>query len=326
MRQLLFLLLFAHTLLLQGQEILTPYQPFFNERAKTYQNWLNGCGLGPALQVRSAEVKNDTMLALFLQFKATDPDSAKAVWEQLRLDFSKRTGGDVLENLLFDKIAWYFEVPARQARLYLSDNNQGDKAKCWEARIIPGSKGSPVFQEKKYECGFKSQDFPVNIEPQDLSGMRIPSAAEFLKKMDKKAVFQKLEPWLAKRFQKPQPDVGWSHIKFSDKWATLKFEVTDLRREVIRENQNSWLCQALCFCPSCQPIERLEVVIKYNVLDPQKGIFELNANVSAMYGSGIWKAREGGWHDLDNEPAKKKLLSAYGSQLMFEIKNHLLQP
>ena len=182
------------------------------------------------------------------------------------------------------------------------------------------------FQEKNYECGFKSQDFPVSIGPQDLSGLSRPTKADIQKKLDKKAVFQRLEPWLTARFQQPQIDGRLSHIKFLDRWTTLKFEVTDLRKTVIDTDESSWLCEVLCHCNSCQPRERLEVVLKYTPAGDGTGGFELTATITAMYGSGVWAPREGGWHDLDNEPAKKALLRKYGEQLMFDIKTYLVQP
>lgn len=326
--QLFFLLfLISFPLSLSAQQNLSASQPFFNKAAHAYQKWLDGCGLGPALQVRSAEVKNDTLLVVFLGFQAADPDSARAVWNQLRADFARKTGGDTLENRLFEKVAWYFEVPPRLARLYLRDSYTGPKALCWEARVVPGNKNSrPVFQQKDLDCGFKSQEFNVHIGSQDLPGLRPPSAADFQKKMDKKTVFSRLKPWLSTRYQKPQPDGGWSHIRFTDEWQTLKFEVDDLRREVISDASSSWLCEVLCQCATCLPYEKLEVVIKYEMPDPAAGGFSLSATISAKYGSGIWKPRGGGWHDLDDEPAKKALLKTYGELLMVDLKRFLLQP
>ncbi|MBL7827807.1 MAG: hypothetical protein JNJ57_14345 [Saprospiraceae bacterium] len=321
---LLLFLVFAHHA--HAQESLASSDPFFqNTGLPAYQKWLDGAGLGRALRAQSAEVKNDTMLALFLGFNTTDADTAKALWLRLRADFAKKTGGDVLETVLFEKIAWYFEVPPRQARLYLNDNQTGAKARCWEARMVPSAKGfAPVFQERTYDCGFKHQDFPVVIGPQDLGGMRAPNSAAFKQKMLKKAVFESLKPWLVQRFQKPQPDGGWSHIIFTDEWQSLKFEVDDLRKEVINNATSSWLCEALCQCRTCLPYEKLEVCIKYEAEDENSGAFKLNANISAKYGSGIWKPRGGGWHDLDDEPAKKELLKQYGELLMADIKRFLL--
>lgn len=323
-----FLSLLLFTSLCHGyaQENLNKSVPFFEKTVSKYQHWLDGSDLGPAIHVHSVEVKNDTLLVVFLRFQASDPDSAKAVWLQLQADYLKKTDGDTLVDLLLDKVAWYFEVPRHQVRIYLSDNNRGPKALCWEARVMPGLEHGAFLQEKNYECGFKSQDFPVSIGPQDLNGLSRPSKADFQKKMDKKAVFQRLEPWLVERFQKQQLDSGWSHIKFLDRWNTLKFEVTDLRKTVIDTDESSWLCEVLCGCATCQPNERLEVVLKYQPLDDGTGGFELAATISAMYGSGIWKPREGGWHDLDNEPAKKALLRKYGEQLMFDIKTYLVRP
>lgn len=321
-----FFFLFQSTFL-PAQDNLAASQPFFQEAAHTYQQWLNGCGLGPAIQVRTAEVKNDTMLVVFLGFQVADPDSAKAVWLRLRQDFAQKTGGDSLETRLFDKAVWYFETTPRQTRLYLRDNYAGPKSLCWEARVVPsGRNGRPVFQEKNMDCGFKSQDFPVSIGPQDLSGLRPPASADFKKTMSKKAVFEKLRPWLVQRYQKAQPDGGWSHIKFTDEWQTLKFEVDDLRREVISTASSSWLCEVLCQCATCLPYERMEVVIKYEPSDEPGGAFSLSANIAAKYGSGIWKPQGGGWHDLDDEPAKKALLKSYGELLMADIKRMLLQP
>ena len=311
----------------QAQESLTSSQAFFQDALHSYQKWLDGCGLGPALQARSVEVKNDTLLVLFVGFQVADPDSAKAVWDRLRFDFAERTQGDTLEVRLFEKIGWYFEVPSRQARLYLRDSYIGPKALCWEARVVPADRGGrPLFQEKNIDCGFKSQDFPVSIVAQELSGLREPTAAEFKKQLSKKVVFSKLKPWLVRRYQKSQLDGGWSHIKFTDEWQNLKFEVDDLRREVISTASSSWLCEVLCNCATCLPFEKLEVVIKYEVADEYTGAFTLTATIAAKYGSGIWKPREGGWHDLDDEPAKKALLKSYGELLMADIKRFLLQP
>lgn len=323
-----FLLFLFFGFQLHAQENLTPSDPFFqNTGLPAYQKWLDGAGLGHALKAQSAEIKNDTMLVLFLGFNTADADTAKALWLRLRADFAQKTGGDTLENVLFEKVAWYFEVPPRQARLYLSDNQAGAKAHCWEARMVPSAKSvSPVFQERSYDCGFKSQDFPVNISPQDLGGMRAPSMVAFKQKMTKKAVFEKLKPWLVQRFQKPQPDGGWSHIKFTDEWQSLKFEVDDLRKEVIDNATSSWLCEALCQCRTCLPYEKLEVCIKYELNEEASGAFSLSATIAAKYGSGIWKPRGGGWHDLDDEPAKKELLKKYGEIFMTDIKRFLLQP
>ncbi len=310
-----------------AQESLSTSQPFFQDALHTYQKWLDASGLGPALQARSVEVKNDTLLVLFLGFQVADPDSARAIWDQLRLDFTRKTRGDTLEYQLFEKISWYFEVPPRQVRLYLRDSYTGPKALCWEARVLPANRnGKPVYQEKNIDCGFKSQDFSVSIGAQELSGLRAPSAAQLQKRLSKKAVFEKLKPWLTQRYQKPQPDGGWSHIKFTDEWQTLKFEVDDLRREVISTASSSWLCEVLCQCATCLPYERLEVVLKYEPADDATGAFLLSANIAAKYGSGIWKPRGGGWHDLDDEPAKKALLKSYGELLMTDIKRFLLQP
>ncbi|HPI08865.1 MAG TPA: hypothetical protein PLM41_20870 [Saprospiraceae bacterium] len=324
---LFMLILFLKTGALCAQESLASAQPFFDGALQTYQKWLDGCGLGPALQVRSAEVKNDTLLVVFMGFQVADPDSARAVWERLRIDFARRTGGDSLETRLFEKIAWYFEVPPEQARLYLRDSYTGPKALCWEARVLPGgAKKAPLFQQKTLDCGFKSQEFQVNIGPQDLPGLRAIPATEFQKRMTKRAVFDKLKPWLTTRYQKKQPDGGWSHILFTDEWQNLKFEVDDLRREVISDASSSWLCEVLCQCATCLPYERMEAVIKYEPLEDRSGGFNITATISAKYGSGIWKPRGGGWHDLDDEPAKKALLKSYGELLMSDIKRYLLQP
>lgn len=299
---------------------------FYEAARMKYQKWLDGVGIGKGLNAFSYEIRNDTLLLLFVGCRM-GPDSAKAYWDRLSVDYAASAKGEALSAAMFEKIGWYFELPGRRTRLYLTDNDKALPSRCWEARVLPprGAGGAPVYEEKKYDCGFKSQDFPVVVGPQDMSGARLPAVAEFTKKMDKKAVFQRLKPWLVARFQKPQPDGGWSHIRFSDEWNTLRFEITDLRKEVIDNAESGWLCEVLCRCRTCLPVERIDIKITYTALNDGTGGFELNATVSAMYGSGVFKPGEGGWHDLDDEPAKKALLKKYGERLMYDIKVFLAQ-
>jgi len=315
---LLFLFLFFQTALpAQPPESLAPYRDFFEKQGVEYQKWLDGNGLGQVLRVQNVEVLRDTTVVLYLKFRSEDTDTVAAQWEQLKRDYALRQSGASLPKELFHKMTWYFSIAPRQGQVRLFDTYDEDRIACFKCNIR--LRGGAV---RDSVTGCKSEIRTLEVKATDLSGLKPVSVAEFKKRNDKKAVFAKLAPWLETRYTRPQCPARTPRFDWYDRADELHFRVSDLCREVLTDEEDSWWCLVLCNCKTCAKRERLDLRIRY---EETAGGFKLHCDVSASYGSGFYdKPRDNGYHDLEVD--YKTYLVRYADKLKEEIRVFLSKP
>ena len=134
---------------------------FFNPKADSYQQWLNKTGLGKAIQVTKVRLKKDsTELELLLRVNSTDLDTAIALWNRAKDDYSVSTG-QRLEEKLFQNFASFMEIPPAQGnvQVYILDEDSA-YIPCFYVAISEEN-GHLRSQSRMRECTDKPNDLSL---------------------------------------------------------------------------------------------------------------------------------------------------------------------
>ncbi|MEO6038216.1 MAG: hypothetical protein ABIQ93_07385 [Saprospiraceae bacterium] len=290
-------LLFASLVLpLPAQrEDLTRDRAFFHQQELLYQRWLDHNGMGKTLRVKTLEVESQ-QVALYLAFPTENADSVTAAWAQLKKDYAALNTGLSLEQALFYKMQQLMELRESVANLQLYDTYDTRREPCFYRGIYVKD---DVFRVDSSGC--KSKTLDIYISPSDLGGAKKPGTAAFQKQFTQQYVFDKIYQYAKQRYEKEMcfgryPKVSPPRIDGN----VLRFEVTDLCKEVLKNAQNPDLCAFLNkYVKPCNWItrEKLNFTIVYQTKD---NAFQLKCEVEGKVGSGYYdEVGRGGYLDME---------------------------
>lgn len=292
--------------------------PFFKAQEKVYQQWLDQTGLGGVLQVHSTQVEEDTF-SLYLAFHYHDVDSIQAAWESLKTAFEASRPVS-LERELFYKMVHFMQVPQEYALVQIYDTYDPLKKELFFRGIYFDMDEGTVKVE---EDGPRAERV-VKLSPANLSGMKKMSVEEFKAKYDQVTVLNTVFSYLKRRYEEDKCANREPKVTLLEEDSLLRFEVTDLCREVLTDAANPLLCQILKrLGHPCNWVrrEKLEFTIAYQ---PQPQGFSLFIEVNGFYGSGRFREvpRDGGYYSMEIE--FKSYLEDYADQLKTTLRRVIL--
>ena len=301
------------------KEDLTQDTVFFRQQAKLYQRWLEHNGLGKTLHVKTIEVEPQ-QIALYLAFPTENADSVSAAWMQLKKDYAAQNTGLSLEQELFYKMLHMMEVRQSAANVQLYDTYDTRKEPCFYRGIYVKD---GVFKIDTGGC--KSKRMDVYISPGDLSGAKKHSVEAFQKQFTQEYVFDKIHRYAKQRYEKKTcenrtPKVSPQQIDGN----MMRFDVTDLCREVLKDEQNSSICSFLSkYVKPCNWIKREKLTLTFIYQSNDNG-FLLKCEVEGKVGSGFYdEVGRGGY--LDMEIDFDGYLTDYANKLQYELKQAILK-
>jgi hypothetical protein len=269
---------------------------FFRQQEKVYQRWLDQSGLGRVLKVHTTEV-DQNKLSLYLAFRYQDLDSIQAGWESLKTAFEV-TRPVSLERELFGKMLHFMQVPQEQALVQLYNTYDVTKPELFFRGIYFDAGEGTV---KVSENGPKAERI-LKLSPANLGGMKKVSAERFKATYDKATVFRSILSYLEKRYNEDNCANREPKLTLLEEDEVLRFEVTDLCREVLTNAANPLLCELMNnLGRPCNWVrrEKLDFVIAYRPL-PEG--FELSMQVEGSYGSGRFsEVPRGGYYSMEME-------------------------
>ena len=301
---------------LTAQADLRKDADFFEAQIPVYQTWLEQNGLGHALRAHSVQV--DTGLILLLDFPEVAPDSAPAVWRQLRADF-RRSHGENLEARLFYRAANVFDLDNDHLAVQPFAVMEG----CFFYHLLY-TKDNQLLADSSTCRGPKSDN--LYIQPTDLSALRKSDKTPVSRRTTRARVFELTKTFLQNRYgaktcAQTRPRLLWTEdAPNSDR---LEMEIRNLCDEVIREGQPT-LCRALqAFGYPCnwKKNEKLTIRITYT---PSGNGFALELWLDGRYGSGFYEeVGRRGYKDMGTDFDEE--LTAYAKLLKKELNEYLLK-
>lgn len=283
---------------------------FFQEQAKRYQAWLDRTGFGAVLKVQDVSV--DTSLSLYLAFPQEEPDSCSAQWQQLKADFEKEQSL-TLEQHLFYQLLHIMEVPQEVANIQMYNTYDLAKNYCFFNAIYFEEGAVKIHTET---CRAKQME--INVSPYNLDGIRELSTLEFTQTYKKSSIYEAIMNYAQQRYTKKNCDLRSPEVRELERGELLRFEVIDLCKEVLEDEEDSKICEVLrYFGHPCNWIkrEKLEYTIS---LEQQEEGFLLLVGLTGKYGSGYYKkVRRGAYQDM--EPDFEAYLDAYADQMKLEF-------
>ena len=308
------------TLSLSAQkEDLTKDKAFFEQQAKLYQRWLEHNGLGKTLLVKTVEVEPQ-QVALYLAFPNENADSAAAAWDQLKKDYTALNTGLSLEQELFYKMLHLMELRQSAANVQLYDTYDTRKEPCFYRGFFLKE---GTFQVDSSGC--KSKKLDIYISPGDLSGAKKHAAATFQKQYTQQYVFDKIHRYAKQRYEQNtcenrRPVVSPPLIDGN----LMRFEVTDLCKEVLKDEQNNTVCSFLSkYLKPCNWIKREKLTLSF-IYQPKDSGFLLKCEVEGKVGSGFYdQVGRGGY--LDMEIDFDGYLKDYADKLQYELKQAIIK-
>ncbi len=320
MKYVLYSLFYFFPLWAFGQYDLTVDSSFFRDQAELYQKWLDKSGLGKVLRVYTIEAKPQE-LSLYLAFHTEESELCLALWDRLKADFEKRNP-ITLEQELFYKMVHLMEVRQEMANVQIYDIYDTRRNYYFFVGIYFDADEKKVRTQQKITT-LKGPSREIVLDSNTFDGQKTTSFEEIRKRYTKSAVFDTIFKYSKERYEKRKCDLRYPEVRILESDEVLRFEVIDLCKEVLEDEENHWICEVLKrFSHKCNWIkrEKLEFTVTYTTT--AKGI-KIGVKVDGKYGSGYYdKVRRGGYHDMDLD--FDDYLENYADRLKLEFKKAIL--
>lgn len=309
--------LFLGTTLSAQQKDLQQDRSFFLQQHRLYQQWLDHNGMGKMLHVKEVEVESH-LVSIYLATPYENSDSVRAAWTQLEKDYQALNTGLSLKYALYYKMLQLMELEKDQANVQLFDTYNPLKVPCFYWSVF--SKNN-VIQVDSNNCRAKTID--IYFSPSDLKSARKPSNATFQKQYTQQYVFDKIHQYVKQRYERAactgrNPKVSAPQIDGN----IMRFEVTDLCKEVLKDTKNNDLCEFLNkYVKPCNWIQREKLTFTF-IYQPKDNAFQLKCELEGKVGSGYYdQVGRGGY--LDMEIDFDGYLTDYATKLQYELKDIL---
>ena len=274
-------------------EDLTKDSEFFSKQAVLYQRWLDHSGFGKVLKVQTIEAKPQE-LSLFLAFHYEDIDSIANAWKKLKTDY-ERVSATTLEQELFYKMVNLMEVRQSMANVQIYDTYDLRKEPLFFRGIF--FKDGAVKVE---ESNPRSKIEEMVLSPVDFKKMKSWSVQNFQQKYDRQTVYDKIFACARQRFERKVCEQRSPKVRLLENQEVLRFEVTDLCREVLTDEANPLLCQILRGLGyDCNWVKREMLIFEVTYRETTTG-FQVRIELDGKYGSGLYETvRRGGYLSME---------------------------
>lgn len=168
----------------------------------------------------------------------------------------------------------------------------------------------------------KSKIREVNIKSDDFKDMKKMSVQAFQQKFDRKTVYEKIHSYAKQKYERKTCDQRNPKLRLLESEGVLRFEITDLCREVLTDEANPLLCKILRnFGYDCNWVKRELLIFTVIQRETPTG-FQLHLEIDGKYGSGFYEnVRRGGY--LSMEIDFDDYLERYADQFKEEIRRLL---
>ena len=291
---------------------------FFNQKADTYQEWLNKTGLGIAIQVTKVRLKKeDTELELLLRLHSTDLDTAIALWNRAKDDY-RLTTDQPLEEKLFQTFVSFMEIPPAQGnvQLYVLDED-GAYIPCFYVGIWEED-GSIRSDSKMRECRDKTLDIP--LKPLSLQKTPRGKTTDIPIGRSSAGVFDGIMAFLNSRYGATKCHDRRPVIEEELRTESfLRVSLSDLCRVVLTDEENSpWCTLVEAMGWKCTDVRRERLEFEFSYL---AGSNHLSGRLVGKFGSGVYRPRKSGYMDM--EPDFNDYLDSFHRKFQKELKAYL---
>ena len=291
---------------------------FFQQKADTFQRWLNKTGLGTALQTSKVRLKKDsTELELLLRVNTGDLDTAIALWNRAKDDYSL-TAGQPLEETLFQTFAHFMEIPPAQGnvQVYVLDSD-GAYVPCFFVGIWE-EKGRIRTEARIRECKDKPVD--INLHPLPLRKPVKGKTSEIRRQLSSAQVFDGIETFLREKYIRTDCYNRYPELLVELRTESfLRISISDLCRVVLTDEQKGLWCRTVeTLGWQCNDVRRERLEFEFNYLT---GSNNLSGRLVGKFGSGVYKPRKSGYMDM--EPDFIDYLDAFHIKFQQALKAYL---
>lgn len=286
---------------------------YFEQQLPRYQTWLEAKGIADAFKVYEIVVEAKA-LTLILVSTDANPDVAKARWTELQHSFEKAGNGQ-LSHRLFTRFCQLMEIPLEMGVIELYNEITLDKVPCFYRGIFFED---GQLQTEVVPC--MNQSAAVQLDPLELN-LDSPAAKTLV---GKKGLNRQLETHIREMVD----DHFTSQPKAKVVYLTaggdlLRFEVTDLQREVLTDEANPMLARLLnTFGLGLDWVKREFLTFYIRSATNEEGELEIQVEINGKYGSGFHRPRRNAY--IDMEPEFESYLAKYADVFAQKIRDHLI--
>lgn len=313
---LAFLFCLAAAALHAQTEDLTRDEAFFQQQKDLYQRWLEQTGLGRHLRVQDLRVEPQRV-RLYLGFFSTNTDTVADTWRALK-EVHEAQPGPTFEEALFFRMTNLMGLRQSAAVIEVYDTYDLSRESLF-SRAIHFRDGHVVVEENNPKS---IQTRLITIPAAAVKTNSKSGKAAVPKAYTKEYVFDQIMLFARQKYAKSPCDLRYPAVHPKPHEEYLRFDVSDLCREVIKEAENPTVCQWLRRLGySCNWTTRELLSFTFIYLPAADG-FSLHLTLEGRVGSGYYDSvKRSGY--LDMELDFKAELEAYADAIVLEIKKHL---
>ena len=293
MKKIVLFFLFLSPLLVSGQvEDLTKDLPFFTGQMDNYQRWLDQSGLGDLLEVEDIKVEPEH-LSLYLSFPFEDIDAVMTAWESLKDGFESNSPL-TLEQALFYKLIHFMEIRQSMADVQIYDTYNLKNEPLF-MRAIYFAEG----QVKVERSSPRSKTRHIVLKP-DPNGGKSASVMAFQQACSQAVLFEQVLAYAEARYEASPCKGTTPTVTVLESENVLRFEVTNLCREVLIDEAQPTLCSVLqTFGYPCDWAKRELLTFTVACRPINEGV-ELSIEIDGKYGSGLYeRVRRGAYLSME---------------------------
>ncbi|NUQ22759.1 MAG: hypothetical protein HUU34_02325 [Saprospiraceae bacterium] len=314
---------FFSTPLLFSQGYLGDDLAFFQKKASLYQEWLESKGMGKSLKMDKVELKkNGNELELFLSVRTHDPDSAAAIWTALVADFKKQNPDEELVSALFHTFVRLMEIPPVQGnvQVYFPNKNSAGYNPCFYVWIWEVD--NKVKEESRVN-NCKAQGLSITVEKPVVKAVSTKTATSISNKEQARVVFDKVLKYARQRYEVKKCEERNPRVEEDETTDyTLTFVVTDLCKEVLKEEEKSLWCDFVSrWWGPCNDMRRERLEFTFNYIATDTG-YTLTGSLTGKFGSGVYVPRKSGYMDMEPD-FEEDFLKPYVKQFQKDLKKYL---
>lgn len=292
---------------------------FFLEQKQNYQTWLDKTGLGKTLYVYDLKIDSNH-LALYLAFPSENLDTVVNAWEQLKWT-AELNQVLTLEEQLFFRMESFMGLRQEDIHIEIYDTYDWSK-KALFFRGIYYDKGQ-IQVEKS--ANPRNQIRTFSLQQAEASGLKKDASSYLAGSATKNEVFQNILNFAMEKYRVSPCDSRRPKVMPKPNEDILRFEVSDLCREVLKEEENPIICSWLNRLGyTCNWTTRELLTFSFHFTPSIDG-FTITLILSGKVGSGYYEdVKRKGYMDMELE--FKEELEEYADEIILELKNFLKRP
>lgn len=297
-------------------EDLTLDEPFFQQQKNLYQRWLDQTGAGRYLRVQDLRVEPQRV-RLYLGFHSANTDTIADTWRALKAAH-EALPGLTFEEALFFRMTTLMGLRQQAAVIEVYDTYDLSRESLF-FRGIHFREGRVTVEENNPKSPAPRL---INIPAASVKSSSKTGKAQVPKAYTKEYVFDQIMQFARQKYAKSPCELRYPAVHPKPHEDYLRFDVSDLCREVIKEAENPTVCQWLRGIGyNCNWTTR-ELLSFTFVFVPAAEGFSLHLSLEGRVGSGYYDSvKRSGYMDMELD--FKDELEAYADAIVLEIKKHL---